>query len=183
MLPVPDPCDEHELFFEDVNSDAGFTLFLEALTSENVCTDVTATCSVRRAPSKHSMKANFQPKVFELVSEGSIAAEATAHDIAGDVSTELSSLPTAEEYRLKKLREKNRRTQQAYRNRQKVRHCRVPDPCSVLRECVASAVCTIPDMLCFPVHHEKLIIMSFVPSYLSMVCILLVSDSFAFFLP
>lgn len=123
MLPPPDDYEVEELCVQDVAEDPGFALFLEALAGENECTTTANDAppsTVQHRVSQPSNNISNENQAFELVSKGQSATEVPDHSIAGDTAV-LSALPKAEEIKKERQREKNKRTQKAYRERQKVR--------------------------------------------------------------
>lgn len=128
MMPLLDLCEPEEL---DVNADDGFERFLEALACDDTCTTIPVyPDTVPRFNAQHEASQPAKKSLNKCIGVRFVPADQETekmpdHATVNHVSAlqDLSALPTAQEVKLEKLREKNRRTQKAFRVRQKVRVC------------------------------------------------------------
>lgn len=98
--------------------DAGFTSFLEALVEDDelFASDDVATLAEQHTPSQPSKSISNQIQTAQFVSEHPREDQAGTNVVTASAA---SALTEAE--KLEKVRAKNRRTQKAYKQRQKVR--------------------------------------------------------------
>lgn len=114
-----DPC------LDDVSTGKGFSSFLEALVDEDdlhACSDAVPSRSTDHKPSQASPNITSHCN-RQLVLEDKSPAEARESAIQCSVPAACSARPTTRETQLEKRRAKNRRTQQAFRKRQRVCAC------------------------------------------------------------
>lgn len=154
-----DLCEAPELQIEDVTPDAGFQRFLEALACDDVFTSAIPASSDDSSlfNKQNSLSDPFKrtdASVSESASEGQEAVRTCAphQSDASQLSAAVAfnALPTRDQVKLEKTREKNRRTQRALRQRRKVQSC---SSSGIMFQCTAVRACYsgIPTHMEFPV--------------------------------
>lgn len=123
MLPQIEEFEAEKLCLEDVGADVEFLTFLEAFGSEDagsVVQHAVPSYSAQHHPLKSSENDLQDYGSMFVVSKGGNDGHLLAHVAANDVLPDKRPLRTDKDAQLQRTREKNRRSQKAYRKRQKV---------------------------------------------------------------